>query len=91
MCLSVGNAFQFDLCRFVCLVGAWMQQAEECNFPLPKTTAVIDESKTIDEQWEEAVMWWQMLSAAWTEEAARRGVDTTPKTITGQQFSHNMR
>lgn len=81
---SVNDAFQFDLCRYSCLITEWRQQAAECGFPLPAMIpVVVDSSSSIDEQWASAVDQWRILNDAWSREASRRGVATSIPVLQG--------
>ena len=81
---AVNDVFQFDLCRYSCLISEWKQQAAECGFPLPAMVpAVVDSSSSIDEQWASAVNQWRILNDAWSREASRRGVATARTELQG--------
>ena len=86
---SVEDVFQFDLCRYSCLITEWRQQAADCNFHLPAMVpAVVDSSLSIDEQWASAVNQWRTLSDAWSREAARRGVASSRAVLQGTHIQH---
>ena len=80
MCF-ITETFDRDICRFICLVKIWKQQAQECNISLPNLTTTIDTSLPDGEQWEIAVRLWTALREAWAIEASRRGINvaSTPE------------
>ena len=82
--------FDFDICRFVCLVRIWKRQANSCGINLPNIPDTIDTSLSKVEQWNMAVSWWTTLRDVWSAQAVNRGFKVTSPTLQnlGNYFCH---
>ena len=81
-CTTILGTFDFDICRFECLVSIWRAQVEDCGVDLPDMTTVIDKTRPEAEQWDMAVSLWTQLRDAWSAEAVTRGVKVASPTPT---------